>query len=516
MRSGILRYAPRVSGTARAPSSTARSDSDRYGSRIPVAPLLATASAAVVYAFLALRRVWELQANAFDAGFLDNVLYKVSSGLGDVSGLTGVPHFVDHASALLFFAIPLYWVNVDIAYETLLVLQAVSVAMVGLAAWLIAEALSLSRRKRALVLVFVLASPAAYWAIITELHLTGLTMGLVAMTVAGAYRRWRLSVYWIMPLLASLARVEIAVTVVVAGLLLLGVSRAHARVTIAIGSTVTVALALFMLLVPDQGSSVGAHFDYLGIESFSELPLAALKQPGAVLEQVFDPVLLTSVLMWLVVVGVVLPMRASRWFLIGAPMLLVAVVGSPLYADVWFQHYWNFLLVGAAVAFAVSLTVWSFSDRMATALVVVVLLVAWVIPGSLFLRPRVDVVYAPTSLAKQHAAAIASSTPGALSTFSKLVPPAAHREWVYNFPNPFVCHAHQYAHFALAGPAPDVVITQLGWEDTVGEEDIATIRDTLTTHYAVTDRIGQYTVRALLPGGSPPLVQECQVVPSDE
>ena len=74
-----------------------------------------------------------MRGNDFDAGFIDNVLYKVASGLGDVSG-TGVSHFVDHSSVLLLFALPIYWLNADIAYQVLLVLQAVSVAAVGLAA----------------------------------------------------------------------------------------------------------------------------------------------------------------------------------------------------------------------------------------------------------------------------------------------------------------------------------------------------------------------------------------------
>lgn len=472
--------------------------------------------AALAYAFLALRRVSELRANAFDAGFIDNVLYKVASGLGDVSGLTGVSHFVDHSSVLLLVALPLYWVNADIAYQALLVLQAISVAAVGLAAWLIADAIGLSRTRQSAVLLYVLVSPAAYWAIITELHLTGLSMGLVAMMVAGAYRRWRLSYYWILPLLASLARVEIAVTVVVVGLLLLGVSRSHARVVIAIGSTVGLALVAFMVIAPDQGSSVGAHFDYLGIDSLSQLPRAMLARPGAVLGQILDPVFVASVIMWLVTIGVVLPLRAPKWFLVGVPMLLVAAIGSPLYADVWFQHYWNFFLVGAAVAFALSLAIWTFSDRAAIGFVVVVLVVAWIVPGSLTIHPRVDVIYPAASPAMHEAASLAAHSSGALSTVNKLVLPGAHREWVYQFPNPFACLENQLAYFARSGPAPDVVITEDGWEDDVSPADLAAIQRTLAAHYEVTRRVGTYTMRALIPGSTPPLVSECLVVSGDE
>jgi uncharacterized membrane protein len=478
---------------------------------------VATAVAALAYSFLALRRVFELRANAFDAGFIDNVLYKVSSGLGDVSGLTGVPHFIDHASALLLLAIPVYWLNADLAYDVLLILQAISVAMVGFAAWLIADSIGLSRGHRGAVLLYVLVSPAAYWAIITELHLTGLSMGLVAMMIAGAFRRWRISAYWILPVLASLARVEIALTVVVAGFLLLGVSRVHARVAIIFGVSIGGLLAMFMILAPDQGSSVGAHFDYLGIDSFSQIPAAMVQQPGEVLRQLLNPIFVASVVMWLITIGLVLPLRAPRWFLVGVPMLVVAAIGSPTYADLWYQHYWNFLLVGAAVAFALSLKIWSWSSGMANTLVVVALVVAWIIPGSLILRPQlIDPFYPPASAAAQEAAARSSSAVGAVSTMSKLVPPGAHREWIYNFPNPFVCHADQYAYFKLSGPAPDVVITKSGWGEMVDPSDIASLRNTLATDYRITDRFGTYTVRERIPGASPRLVTECRVVEAAE
>ncbi len=100
---GLL-YSPVVSDT---PSHTGTNPSSAEGSPRPgltFAPYLATVVAALAYSFLALRRVSELRANAFDAGFIDNVLYKVASGLGDVSGLTGVSHFIDHSSVLLLFA----------------------------------------------------------------------------------------------------------------------------------------------------------------------------------------------------------------------------------------------------------------------------------------------------------------------------------------------------------------------------------------------------------------------------
>ena len=102
-----------------------------------------------------------------------------------------------------------------------------------------------------------------------------------------------------------------------------------------------------------------------------------------------------------------------------------------------------------------------------------------------------------------------------MSTTRNLVLPAAQREWVHEFPNPFVCRSNQYAYFSNTGPAPDVVITKLGWEVDVASEDIEGLRRTLRDDYEVVETIGIYTVRHRVPGASPPLVDECEIVPAD-
>lgn len=484
-----------------------------WSERVVVA-YVAVGVAALVYALLALRRVWELKAHAFDAGFIDNVLYKVSAGMGDISGLGGVRHFVDHTSVLLLGAVPVYWINADAGYPVLLVLQAVSVSMVGLAAWLIADTIGLSGGRKIAVLLYVLASPAAYWAIITELHMTGLSMGLVAMTIAGAYRRWRVSWYWILPLLASLARIEIAVTVVLVGLLLLGVSRRHALVAIVSGTVVAGMMLVFMMVTPEQAPTTSIYFDYLGVESVSELPLAMLRNPGAVIGQILTPLFVLSLLVWFIMIGTVLPLRAPRWLLVGAPMLFVVAVSSPLFIDLWYLQYWNLLFVGVSIAFVFSLAVWSFSDRTAILLVIGTLCAAWFIGGPVNGPPQFKMIYPAASAADHQAATIASSATGAMSATRELVLPGARRDWIYEFPNPFACRENQYAGFILAGPAPDIVITTLGWEDAVRAEEVGRVRRTLSEDYEIIHTIGPHTVMRLVAGAAPILVGSCAVTTS--
>jgi hypothetical protein len=151
-------------------------------------------------------------------------------------------------------------------------------------------------------------------------------------------------------------------------------------------------MVAFMLLAPDRGKSVGAPLDYLGIESASQLR-AMLWQPGAVLRQLFDPVN---------------------------------------------QHYWNLLLIRAAIAFVLSLAIWTFSDWMAMALVAIAMAGTWMIAGPVNGPPQFKVFYTSASAVDNQMADLASSTPGSMSTTRNLVLPAARREWIHEFPNPFV------------------------------------------------------------------------------
>jgi hypothetical protein len=148
-------------------------------------------------------------------------------------------------------------------------------------------------------------------------------------------------------------------------------------------------------------------------------------------------------------------------------------------------------------------------------LVVVVLCTAWIIGGPINGPAQFKILYPGATPAQLQAATAASTEPGAMSTSRFLVLPGAERTWIYEFPNPFVCRTNQYAVFSLAGPAPDVVITELGWERDVSSADLVQLRRTLSEDYRVTGTIGTYTVRRLVPDASPTLVAKCEVVPAD-
>lgn len=151
------------------------------------------------------------------------------------------------------------------------------------------------------------------------------------------------------------------------------------------------------------------------------------------------------------------------------------------------------MLVAAAVAFTLSLPRWSFSDRMAIALVAAVLCAGWIVGGPINGPTQFKVIYSDATPPQRQIASVASTEAGALSTTRRLVLPGAHREWIYEFPNPFVCRANQYTPFSLVGPVPDVVITPLGWERDVSPSDLVEFRRMLSEDYRVSDTIGSYT-----------------------
>ncbi len=278
---------------------------------------------------------------------------------------------------------------------------------------------------------------------------------------------------------------------------------------VSVGAISAGAMAVMIAVVMPAGSSFGVHLGYLGIDSLGQAPIAMLRHPLDVIHELFNPVFLLSIMIWLVTIGIVMPMRASRWLLIAVPTLLVAAIGNPLFADLWYQHYWNFVLVGASIAFALSLAVWPWSGKMTLGLVSAMLVGGWVLQIWVVGLLGIEMLSPPDDDMDPRIAAIAESVPGSLSAPTKLVLPGAHREWVYLFPSPFECRTTQFFSFTKAGPPPDVVITEFDWEASVETADAESLGRILLENYEISDTTDRYTVWRLVPGASPQLVDAC-------
>ncbi|MEZ5175674.1 MAG: DUF2079 domain-containing protein [Acidimicrobiia bacterium] len=467
---------------------------------------------AAVYSVLSLSRLWRFVAHAFDAGFVDNILWKVSRGLGDVSGLTGLHHFVDHASPLLFVAVPVYWVAPGAAYPMLLVAQSISVGLVGVAAWLIGLELGVDRQIRMALTIFVLANVAGYWAVVTELHLTSFTVGWFALSIAGAFRRWTLRWYWVLPLIVSLGRIELALGVVIAGVMLRKVSPPHARVMMRTGAVVAAVLALWMAVAPYDGSSVGGHFGYLHADGLGGLVWAMITSPVEVLRVVLNRNLFDTLLLWLIIVGVVLPIRGLKWFLIAVPMAAIPILGDHYTADFWFEHYWTPLLAALAVAVMVTASRVALDRVLLFGLAGSTLILGWAVAGPW--RPL-----APTPVWEygDRVGAVATvdrlvDYQGVVSLPDELVRPLARREWVMVTPMPFACDLGQLFTFVATAGVPDVVVLHESWRSRVHPRDLARVESVLATSYTTIALYGQYEVLERRPGADPATVEQCDTV----
>jgi uncharacterized membrane protein len=243
----------------------------------------------LAYAVIGLLRLTRFDMTAFDAGIFDNVLWRLSHGYNDVTAITGSHHFSDHMSPLMLAAVPLYALMPGLGLPILMVTQAISVGLVAVAVWMLAEHLDLDDRTTRAVVLVTLLGAGAYNAAVIDIHEVGLAVGPIALTVVLALRNSSLRRYWIWPTLAALARLDIAVAVLLIGVLLRRDRPRHAKVAVWIGSIATVGMAAWIILNPWEGTSFAYHFSHLGIDSAAELPGTILRHPVAALRPLLDP-----------------------------------------------------------------------------------------------------------------------------------------------------------------------------------------------------------------------------------
>lgn len=406
----------------------------------------------LLYAALALLRLARFDMTAFDAGIFDNVLWRLANGYDDVTAITGSHHFSDHLSPLLLAAVPLYAVLPGLALQVLMVAQAASVALVGLAAWLLAEHVGLGSSSRRAVLLVALIGAGAYNAALIDIHEVGLALGPLAMTVVLAMRGTTLRGYWVWPALAAAARIDLALSVLIVGILLRHERPRHARVAMSIGALAGVGMALWLLLNPWEGTSFAFHFGHLGISSASELPGAMISDPIAAIEPLLDPTMYGTLLIWLAGFMFVPPLRGVRWLLPALPTVLIAVLGSWQQADKPHLHYWHVLLPMLAIAAVFGLVKLPKLQEKAFYLAVASVAVTWVFMP-LFKPPF------GTDLSDERAVVsfLQEHPDASVAAYRSLIPHISHRQTVMQLPTPFACPTPPLASFIGPDGSPDLV-----------------------------------------------------------
>ncbi len=406
----------------------------------------------IIYAALALLRLIRFDLSAFDAGIFDNVLWRLGNGYNDVTAITGSHHFSDHMSLLILLAVPLYAVVPGLGLPVLIIAQAASVALVGVAVWLLADHLGLDEERRRAALMVTLIGAGAYNAALIDIHEVGLALGPLALTAVLAIREQSIRSYWIWPVLAAAARIDIAVSVLIVGLLVRGEHPRHGRIAIMVGAITATAFGLWLVLNPWEGTSFSFHFAHLGIDSVAELPGAALADPAAALRPLLDPTMWGTIVIWLAGFMLLPPLRAARWLLPALPTLIIPVLGSWQQADKPHLHYWHVLLPMLAIATAVGLARSPELKNRAFYLAVAAVAVTWI------LMPLFKPSFSNDIGDERATVAYLQGRPAAsVAAFRTLVPHITTRPVVMQLPTPFACPTMPIAAFVGPDAPPELV-----------------------------------------------------------
>lgn len=372
---------------------------------------------------------------AYDVGLYDQGIWLLSRGEAPFVTLMGRNMLGDHASIILFFLVPLYWVVPGTA--TLLVVQACVIAAGALPVYLFTRSV-LGSGPMACAAVFLwLANPAVNGTGMENFHPDSFLGLFIPLALYAAHvRKWRL--FMVAVVLAVLVKEDVLLVMVPLGLY---VAWRHDRTRglLAAGiSVVATVLGMFVLMrsligVPTRNNW---RIPFGGISGFLK---ETVTNPVAVVRHMFSgdrPLYLFQ-----------MTAPFAGIFLLAPSMMSVAVpvIASNMVSTFWYQHsiqYHYSIVAVPALLFATVLAIGSLGKRFAAvAMAVTVLFTATTTylwgQHSLARQPRA--VAGAQSPVAQEARRIIESIPddAVISVFDPLVTFLAHRKQVYFFPNPF-------------------------------------------------------------------------------
>ncbi len=217
---------------------------------------------ALLFGALSLIRHWSFHSTGLDLGVFDQVLWNTSQGRFMESTLSldqCMPHsfFGDHFSPILVALVPLYWVAPH--PETLLVVQAIALALGALPVYLLARRLLPRGIERLIwVLAYVLGAPLAF---ITLYDFHEVALAVLPLGFAMYFLVTRRTAPMIVALLVAFTvKEEIALIGIGFGVAMAFQGRWRGAALVAIGSAAVFVVTL-TLIIPAFG---GAPYQYIG------------------------------------------------------------------------------------------------------------------------------------------------------------------------------------------------------------------------------------------------------------
>jgi uncharacterized membrane protein len=362
-----------------APEAASKTDGETASRKVERGLLAVTLLAATLFAVLDILKLRAFQYQ-LDTAVVSNVVWRLSHGYDSVTALTGFAHLADHPSLLLFLLVPVSWATGPWLVQTLFVLQALSVAMVSWFVWRFARARGLGPLVSGVVYAVTLVGAGSWFAATGEFHILDLALGPLAAALADwELLKRRRALLW--ATLAASARLEVAIVVLVAGLILPRSRRWWCSLT-GIGLGVGGAIALVGVLSGYGGVGIAAHFGHLG-SSPGEVLGTAVSHPLKALAPLSAPSMWRSVFFWAASFGLLPVVLGAKWLIPSLPVLVIPVFGSWAPADSYFEHYWHILLVFGAFAAVEGLVRLRLPSPLSAAVLALPALLVWAILGPL-------------------------------------------------------------------------------------------------------------------------------------
>ena len=314
-------------------------------------PLLAVLGATLGYAWVAtyfsLRRHDGFRSS-FDLANFDQVLWLLANGHEPVNTQTGRLFWGEHFSPTVALLAPLYALGAGPA--TLLVIQAVTVALVAPLLYALAREYGARPWLAALPAVLWLASPLTLIPNVNDFH----HVPLVAPAIVGsvlALKRDRLVVFAILGLLASCAKEDVPLLYLMLGVVVALEGRRRLGAAIAAASLAIFLFAVAIYMPAFGGSTAWFEERFAGDRGDSLLDVAGwmLTHPLAALGELLAAENIGLCLALVATTGG-LCLLAPRWMLLGLPALGHNVVSA--YGP---QHgIWDQYQVPIALSFAMA------------------------------------------------------------------------------------------------------------------------------------------------------------------
>jgi len=440
-----------------------------------------------------------LFGDGFDAAVIGNVLWRMSNLLDTRTAMTGGHYLSTHASLIVLPFLPVFRFAPSLGLPLIYVAQQASLLLVPVAVNQLSGHFGFDRRTRTALVAALCLSPGLFIAGQLDINEPTLAVGPLAMGVSAALRDRPLRTVGAWFAVAAAARTEVAVAVVVVGVLLgsVGGKRQAARWVVGIGSVASLVWLAWLLLnpLPATPESIAAHFGHLG-ETPLEVLGTAVSNPLRALRPIADPTWVAAAFFWLLPFGVLPALRSPWWLLGAAPLAGVAVAGVWKPADSYFAHYWYPLLAVGAVAAVDGLGRSSWLRERTATLLGAGVVSAWAIVVATGILP----LLVPPGLGVGEAAAavrmVRESGASYVSVPENLATRLVDVPVLTPFPRPFRCVEEGVGPYTAPSVPPEIIVADRAVMGELREDPAAPLEPLLAAYEAVDDE-GELGVWAL-------------------